>query len=319
MTFKKHMIELLKSEVEKKRILLIDGNDKRSLEAAINHKKDNYIKPILLLEDHDEMIESQISTIVISDYKNRKEELVELYLSKRNGKETKEQAEKVVFLPNYFGMLMLELGEVEGVVGGLEFPTSQILSPAFKIIKPKPNVNVISSVMIMEKDDEHYLFSDISVIPYPTQEQLVDIAINSSNFAKQINFKEKVAFLSFSTSGSAKHELAQKVKHATEQFNKTYKPQYKALGEIQFDAALSMDIRNKKYKENGFDGKPTIFVFPSLDSGNIGYKIAQGLGGYGAIGPIITGLNKPVNDLSRGSTSNDVYNTMMITAIQAKK
>ena len=302
----------------KKNILLIDGIEERSLEAAIKHKKDGIVNPILLLEKHDADIESKIQTIVISDYKNRKQELIELYLSKRNGKETLEQAEKVVFQPNYFGMLLLELGEVDGVVGGLTLPTSQVLSPAFKIIKPKEGIKTISSVMIMEKGSKYYLFSDISVVPEPTKDQLVDIAINASDFSKKISLEEKIAFLSFSTSGSAHHELAKKVREAKEEFNSRNKSKNKAIGEIQFDAALMPKIREKKYESKSFEGESTIFIFPSLDSGNIGYKIAQGMGGFGAIGPIITGLNKPVNDLSRGSTIQDVYNTILITALQGK-
>ncbi|NQZ28927.1 MAG: phosphotransacetylase [Mycoplasmatales bacterium] len=318
MTFKNHMINLIKTQDTKKRILLIDGNEERSLKAALDHKKDGYIIPILLLNEHNEEIESKIKTIVISDYKERKEEFIKLYLSKRNGKETVEQAEQIIFKPNYFSMLLLELGEIDGVVGGLTFPTSQILSPAFKIIKPKPNVKTISSVMIMEKNSEHYLFSDISVIPEPSEEQLVDIAINASNFSKKIHLKDKVAFLSFSTAGSANHESAKKIYNSKEEFNKKYRPIHKAIGEIQFDAAFKPEIRNKKYKEKAFEERATIYIFPSLNAGNIGYKIAQNMGDYGAIGPIVTGLNKPVNDLSRGSTSTDVYNTMLITAIQSK-
>ncbi len=318
MTFKEHTIKLLKKQNSHKRILLIDTDDNRSLSAAIRHKEEGYITPLLLLKDHNQEIENKVDTIVISDYKERKEELIKLYLSKRNGKETREQAEEIIFLPNYFCMLLLELGEVDGIVGGLSFPTSQILRPAFKIIKPKHGIKTISSVMIMEKASEWYLFSDTSVIPNPDQEQLIDIAINSSNFAKQIGIKDKVAFLSFSTSDSASHKLVDKVKFATQKFNNNYKPTYKAIGEIQFDAAFDLAIRKIKYKEEGFKKLPTIFVFPSLDAGNIGYKIAQRMGGYGAIGPIITGLNKPVNDLSRGSTIDDVYNTVLITALQAK-
>ncbi|CAM9122086.1 phosphotransacetylase [Mycoplasma todarodis] len=318
MAFRQQIIELVKNLDTKKRILLLDGVEERNLKAAIKHTKDGIVETILLLEEHNTEIESQIKTIVISDYKHRKQEFVELYLSKRNGKETIEQAEQVIFQPNYFGMLLLELGEVDGIVGGLTLPTSQILSPAFKIIKPKEGVKTISSVMIMEKESEHYLFSDISVVPEPTQDQLVDIAINASNFSKKVGIKDKVAFLSFSTSGSANHESAKKVYNAKEEFNNKFQPSYKAIGEVQFDAAFNPEIRKSKYKEEGFEDKATIFVFPSLDSGNIGYKIAQGMGGFGAIGPIVTGLNKPVNDLSRGSTIDDVYNTILITALQGK-
>ncbi len=318
MAFNQHIINLIKKSNDKKRILLIDGNEERSFKAALKHKEDNYVEPILLLKEHNEEIEAQVKTIVISDYKERKTEFIDLYLSKRKGKETIGQAEKVVFQANYFGMLLLELGDVDGVVGGLTFPTSQILSPAFKIIQPAQGIKTISSVMIMEKENEHYLFSDISVIPEPTKEQLVDIAINTSNFSKQIQLEEKVAFLSFSTSGSANHASTKKVYEAKNEFNEKYKPTHQAIGEVQFDAAFTPEIRESKYKEDHFNGKSTIFIFPSLDAGNIGYKIAQGMGGYGAIGPVITGLNKPVNDLSRGSTIQDVYKTILITALQSK-
>jgi len=149
-------------------------------------------------------------------------------------------------------------------------------------------------------------------------DQLSDIAKNASAFASAIDFKTKVAFLSFSTSGSAAHPRALHVREATEKFNNEFKPEYRAIGEVQFDAAFSPEIRKMKYKDEGFKKNPTIFVFPSLEAGNIGYKIAQRMGGFGAIGPIITGVNKPINDLSRGSKVADVYNTAIITAVQVE-
>ena len=146
---------------------------------------------------------------------------------------------------------------------------------------------------------------------------MVDIAKNASTFAKAIDFKSKVAFLSFSTSGSAVHDKSTTVKDAVVKYNEINDSPYKAIGEVQFDAAFSPDVRASKYKEDGFKKMPSIFVFPSLDAGNIGYKIAQRMGGFGAIGPIITGVNKPVNDLSRGALTEDVYNTCLVTALQA--
>ncbi|TCG10262.1 phosphotransacetylase, partial [Mycoplasma marinum] len=239
------------------------------------------------------------------------------YLKIRKGKESREQAEKNIFEPPYFAMLLLKNGDIDGVVGGLSYPTSGILRPAFKVIGPKKGVKNISSSMVMSKDEGTYLFTDISVIPEPNKEQLVEIAINSSSFATQMNIDPKVAFLSFSTLGSANHPKASMVREATELFNEKTINKNKAIGEIQFDAAIDTEIRKLKYKNESFEGSANIFVFPSLEAGNIGYKIAQRLGGYLAIGPIITGLDKPVNDLSRGSTVNDIYNTIMVTALQA--
>ena len=225
---------------------------------------------------------------------------------------------KAIYMPPFFAMLMIKLGEVDGVVGGLINPTSDILRAAFKLIGPKKGINTISSVMIMEKESDWSIFADISVNIMPSEDQLVDIAINASEFGKSIGFESKVAFLSFSTAGSAVHERSTLVANATKKFNETYKADYPAVGEIQFDAALSQEVRKMKYKEDSFDGKASILVFPSLEAGNIGYKVAQRMGGYGAIGPIITGVAKPVNDLSRGATPIDVYNTVLLTAIQVE-
>ena len=211
---------------------------------------------------------------------------------------------------------MVELNIVDGAISGLLSPSSDVLRAAFKIIGPKPNVRTISSIMVMEKESDWYIFTDISVNIAPNIDQLVDIAKNASSFANLINFKEKISFLSFSTSGSAVHPRSILLKDAANKYNEKFNPKYPAIGEIQFDAALDESIRRMKYKTPSFSGDTSIFVFPSLEAGNIGYKIAQRLGGFGAIGPILTGLNKPVNDLSRGATVKDVYNTALITAFQ---
>jgi len=149
----------------------------------------------------------------------------------------------------------------------------------------------------------------------PTSDQLVEIAQNAAKFAGTIDLEKKVAFLSFSTLGSAVHERSTFVRDAVLKYNEN-NPEIKAIGEIQFDASVSETIRKAKYKEETFKGNPNIMIFPSLEAGNIGYKIAQRMGGYGAIGPIITGINKPVNDLSRGALTDDVYNTALLTALQ---
>ncbi|MCK5945823.1 MAG: phosphotransacetylase [Mycoplasmataceae bacterium] len=317
MTFKNYIKEQIKEKGNKKKVLVIDGTDDRAVEAALAHNKDGLVEPVMLYVKKSDVPAKYTGTsIIMEEWKPREQELIDLYVKIRKGKETEEQAKKAVWIPHFFAMLMIRIGEVDGVVGGLVNPTSDILRAAFKVIGPKEGVKTISSVMIMEKEQDWFIFADISVNIMPSEDQLVDIAANASDFAKSIGFKTKVAFLSFSTSGSAVHERSTLVANATDKFNKTYKSDYPAIGEVQFDAAFDPEIRKMKYTGEAFTKVPTIFVFPSLEAGNIGYKIAQRMGGYGAIGPIITGVNKPVNDLSRGSTAEDVYNTILITAIQ---
>ena len=319
MTFTEHIIKQLSTKKTIKRILLIDGSDKRAEEAATMHVNDGHVVPVMLFKTAaDKPAGYKGEFIVIEDWKSKEQLLIDTYVEIRKGKENAEQALKVIYNPPFFAMLMIRLNEVDGVVGGLINPTSDILRAAFKVIGPKPGIKTISSVMVMEKGDDWSIFADISVNIMPNEDQLVDIAVNAAEFGKSVGFESKVAFLSFSTSGSAVHERSLLSANAAKKFNETYKADYPAVGEIQFDAALSQEVRSMKYKGESFDGKASILVFPSLESGNIGYKIAQRMGGYGAIGPIITGVNKPVNDLSRGATPIDVYNTILLTAIQVE-
>lgn len=317
MTFKTYITKKLAEKTSKKRILFIDGIDKRAQEAALLHQKEGIIEPILLFEKTNEAQKIKgVKTIAIEEWKNQESKLIAKYVERRKGKETEEMAKKVIFDKNFFAMLMIELKEVDGVIGGLLAPTADILRSAFKVIGPKPGVKTISSIMIIEKGPEWFIFSDISVNIDPTKEQLVDIAINASEFAKSIDFEAKIAFLSFSTSKSAVHPKSTLIEQATSEFNQKISLPHPAIGEVQFDAAFDPKVRASKFKGKGFEKEASIFIFPDLNAGNIGYKIAQRMGGYGAIGPIITGVNKPVNDLSRGAKTEDVYNTALLTAIQ---
>ncbi len=318
MKFTKYIEQILEKRKTKKRILFMDGSDERAQKAALEHKKANKIIPVLLVETNDVAKNIDVEKIIISDWKSKEQLLIDKYVEIRKGKDNAESAKKVIYTPATFCMLMVAMNKVDGAIGGLSCPSSDVLRAAFKVIGPKKGVKTISSVMVMEKGEEWYIFTDISVNIAPTVNQLVDIASNASTFARLIDFETKVAFLSFSTSGSAVHEKSAIMKDATEMFNNNFKPKYPAIGEIQFDAAISDEVRKMKYKGKTFDGKPTIFVFPTLDVGNIGYKIAQRMGGFGAIGPIITGINKPINDLSRGAKVVDVYNTALLTAVQVE-
>ncbi|VEU75467.1 phosphate acetyltransferase(phosphotransacetylase) [Mycoplasmopsis maculosa] len=311
---------LLNNEVSKltrRRILIIDGDDKRAIDAAKELEKYSNLE-IILLTEKNENINTKAQVLNMFANEEKIEELANKYFELRKGKEDIETSRKVLRTRPFYAMMLLANNEIDGVVGGLNYSTADILRAAFKAIGPKKGIKTISSVMIMHKEEMTYFFTDISVNPKPELENLVDIAKNASDFAKSFNVNPKVAFLSFSTSGSAKTDETIKVSEAAKLFNESNEG-IKAIGEVQFDTAISENVRKAKYSGESFGGEANIFVFPDLNAGNIGYKIAQRLGNFGAIGPIITGVNKPVNDLSRGSTVEDVVNTVLITSLQSKK
>lgn len=323
MDFEKSMKKLLQEKNKlgkKQKIVFVEGWSNRMQSAIANLVKDDLIEPLLIFETEQQFndLPTKHSHLIIENEKELIEKFSQTYFEKRKGKETIEDINKNMHQSPLFSAMLVETGMCDGCVGGIHNPTANILRAAFKAIGPIEGIKTISSIMIMHKNEKWFIFTDISVNPKPSQDQLIDIAKNASDFGNVINFDKKVAFLSYSTSGSAITDDTQIIRNAAIEYNKKFNPDYQAIGEIQFDAAFDLDIRKKKYNyKDNYDEMPTIFVFPDLNSGNIGYKIAQRLAGFGAIGPIITGLKKPMNDLSRGSTVDDVYNTTIITALQA--
>ncbi|WP_029513807.1 phosphate acetyltransferase [Mycoplasmopsis primatum] len=314
MNFQNELIAKVK-KLPKTKILLVDGDDQRTVGAVEKLSEYPNIELTLLVEK-DYKTNTKAKIINMNADANKIEQLAQKYVELRKGKDDIETARKNLKTRPFYAMMLLATNEVDGVVGGLNFSTADILRAAFKVIGPKKGIKTISSVMIMHKNDDTYFFSDISVNPKPDANALVDIANNAAEFAISFTTEPKISFLSFSTSGSSVTPETKMVQEATVEFNKNYKG-IPAIGEVQFDAAISDSIRTQKYKEHSFSGKSNVFIFPNLEAGNIGYKIAQRLGEFGAIGPIITGVNKPVNDLSRGSMVDDVVNTVLITSIQA--
>ncbi|WP_369027402.1 phosphate acetyltransferase [Mycoplasmopsis synoviae] len=309
----KSQVDALKSV---KKIVLIDGDDQRALDAVRELKAQKNIEVLLLTEKQENSSEFEFVNIFADEAKTKK--YVEQYLELRKNKETLEQAEKAMASRPFHAMMMLHNNEVDGVVGGLKFTTADILRAAFKVIGPKPGIKTISSIMVMHKEEQQMVFSDISVNVSPNAQQLSEIATNAAEAAELLGFPDpKVAFLSFSTSGSAVTEESKLVKEATDLFNASY-TKTKAIGEVQLDAAIDLSVRKSKYKQDSYDEKANLLVFPNLSAGNIGYKLVQRYGNFGAIGPIIVGTKKPVNDLSRGSSVNDVVNTVLITALQSE-
>jgi phosphate acetyltransferase len=212
--------------------------------------------------------------------------------------------------------MLVETGVVDGLVGGATYSTADTVRPGLQLVKTKPGESIVSSVFIMLKGDEKLVFGDCAINPQPNSEQLAQIAVQSANTARVFGIEPKVGLLSFSTNGSAKHDLVSNVSGAKEILD-GMSTDFAYEGELQFDSAYVEATAAKKFPESKVAGKVNTFIFPDLQAGNIGYKIAQRMGGYEALGPILQGLNKPINDLSRGCSVDDVYKLSIITASQS--
>ncbi|HEX6365287.1 MAG TPA: phosphate acetyltransferase, partial [Agromyces sp.] len=229
---------------------------------------------------------------------------------------TYQQAADIVTDVSYFGTLMVHLGMADGMVSGAVHTTAHTIRPAFEIIKTKPGVSVVSSVFLMALADRVLVYGDCAVIPEPTVEQLADIAISSAATATQFGIEPRVAMLSYSTGESGTGADVDKVRRAT-QLVRERAPELAVDGPIQYDAAADAAVARAKLPDSAVAGRATVFIFPDLNTGNNTYKAVQRSSGAVAIGPVLQGLNKPINDLSRGALVQDIVNTVAITAIQA--
>ncbi len=229
---------------------------------------------------------------------------------------TLEQARETLRDVSYFGTMMVHMGDADGMVSGAAHTTAHTIVPSFQIIKTKPGVSIVSSVFLMLMRDRVLVYGDCAVNTNPTPEQLADIAISSAESAKQFKVEPKIAMLSYSTGDSGSGEDVDKVRKATELVRER-RPDLMIEGPIQYDAAVDPTVASKKLPDSPVAGKANVFIFPDLDAANIGYKAVQRSSGAVAVGPILQGLNKPINDLSRGALVNDIVNTVAITAVQA--
>ena len=320
------LFESLKFKIVRRHIKIVfpEATDPRILGAASRLRSEELIEPVLIgnpveIEKAAEARGINVSNFEILDPENydRWDEMVEAFVERRNGKATKEQAEEILKDVNYFGTMLTYMGITEGMVSGAIHSTGDTVRPALQIIKTKPGVSRTSGafLMVRGRDQEKYLFSDCAINVNPTAQELAEIAVDSAKTAELFEIDPKVAMLSFSTKGSAKAPEVDKVVEATK-IAKELAPEYQIDGELQFDAAYISAVAQLKAPESEVAGKATVFVFPDLQSGNIGYKIAQRFGKFEAIGPILQGLNKPISDLSRGSNEEDVYKLSIITAAQ---
>jgi phosphate acetyltransferase len=243
------------------------------------------------------------------------DELVAAFVERRKGKATEEQARKILMDENYFGTMLVYSNKATGLVSGAIHSTADTVRPALQIIKTKQGVKKTSGVFIMVRGDEKYVFADCAINIAPHSMDLAEIAIESARTAEMFDIEPRVAMLSFSTKGSAKSEETERVVAAVAEAQRR-EPSLVLDGEFQFDAAFVPSVAKSKAPGSVLQGDANVFIFPSLEAGNIGYKIAQRLGGFEAVGPILQGLNAPVNDLSRGCNEEDVYKLALITAAQ---
>lgn len=319
-----------KAKDNKKKIVLAEGSEPRTLKATEKVLKDG-IADVVLLGNENEILNKahgiDISGAVIID--PSKSEYLERYASeyyelRKNKGMTFEKAKEIMRDNMYFGCMMVKLGDVDGMVSGAIHATADVFRPAFQIVKTAPNVKVVSSALIMEVPDCNYgsdgvfIFADCAVNPNPNEEELAAIAIASAQTAKILaGIEPKVAMLSFSTKGSANHELVDKVRNATK-IAKEISPDLLIDGELQLDAAIIKEVGELKAPGSLVAGNANVLIFPDLQSGNIGYKLVQRLAKANAIGPISQGMGKPINDLSRGCSSEDIVNVIAITSVQSQ-
>ena len=302
-----------------------EGNDERVLRAAARLKFEGLIEPIILGEAT-EVRESlakfgfadQNYVIINPQTYDKFDEMKKAFLEIRKSKATPKDADRLLKDVNYFGVMLVKLDLADGMVSGAIHSTADTVRPALQIIETKPGISRTSGVFLMNREstDQRFMFADCAINIDPNAQELSEIALNTADTARIFDIDPKIAMLSFSTKGSAKAPQAEKVREAT-QLAKGRQPELAIDGELQFDAAFVPSTAEVKAPDSDVAGQANVFIFPDLQSGNIGYKIAQRLGMFEAIGPILQGLNKPVNDLSRGSSAEDIYKLAIITAAQA--
>lgn len=329
-----NFLQIIKEKAIKagKTIALPEGEDERILKAADIIVGENIAK-IVLFGDTNTIISKagklglknieKVRIIEPATYEKR-EQIAEVMIELRKHKGmTREKALKELNSPYYLSTMMIKTGEVDGMVGGAISSTATTITPAFKYIKTLPGINIVSGAFFMILPDDKYgkdgilVFADCAVTPNPTAKELAEIAITSAQTAKSIgDIDPIVAMLSFSTKGSAEHVMVEKVQLATK-LAREKAPTLQLDGELQLDAAIVEAVGNKKAPNSNVAGKANVLVFPDLNAGNIGYKLVQRFANAEAIGPVLQGLAAPINDLSRGCSTNDIVNLVAITANQA--
>ena len=321
------MFEFLikKLKAHPRRIVFTEGTDPRILEASARLLSGTFLTPVLVGAPDEiaaaaEEAGFNIRGADIRDPANydHMDEMVKLMVDLRKGKMTEDQCREALSHANYFGTMLVAMGCADALLGGATYSTADTVRPALQLVKTKPGNKIVSSCFILVRssvvgDREVIAMADCAINIDPDEDQLVEIAIETAATAKLFGVDPQVAFLSYSTLGSGKGESVDKMRHAFEKA-KALRPDLPMEGELQFDAAVSPRVARTKCPDSPVAGHANTFIFPDIDAGNIGYKIAQRLGNFEAYGPILQGLNAPINDLSRGCNGQEVYSMALITA-----
>ena len=329
-----NLIEILKANPRK--IVFTEGPDARILEAAARLKKDGFLTPVLV-GNVDEVKAAaakggfDIEGLEILDplTSDLMDGMVEKMVELRKGKMSAEDCRAALSKGNYFGTMLVKMGYADALLGGATYSIADTVRPALQLVKTKKGANLVSSCFIMVRGDEMLAMGDCAInISYEDKldkegnvvlsaaAQLAEVAVETAKTAKVFGIDPKVAMLSYSTKGSGKGANVDLVRNATA-IAKEAAPEFAIDGEMQFDAAVSPTVGQLKFPGSKVAGYANTFIFPEIQSGNIGYKIAQRLGGFAAYGPILQGLNAPINDLSRGCDAEEVYQMSIITAALA--
>jgi phosphate acetyltransferase len=320
-----NLFAALKAKIagKQRKIVFPEGLDERILTAVSRLVQEQLVVPIVIgnkeaVKQKANELGLTLENVEIIDPQQyeKMDELVAAFVERRKGKVSEEAARQILLDENYFGTMLVYMDQAHGLVSGAAHSTADTVRPALQIIKTKQGVRKTSGVFIMVRGEEKYVFADCAINIAPDSQDLAEIAVESANTARMFDIEPRVAMLSFSTKGSAKSPETEKVVEAV-RIAKEMAPDLVLDGEFQFDAAFVPSVAKKKAPDSIIQGDANVFIFPSLEAGNIGYKIAQRLGNFEAIGPILQGLNKPVNDLSRGCNAEDVYKLTLITAVQS--
>ena len=321
------MFDFLISKLKKhpRKIVFTEGTDPRILEASARLLSGTFLTPVLVgnvdavrAAAEDAGFNIRGAEIVDPENFADMDKMVSTLAELRKGKMSEEQCRAALKQGNYFGTMLVKMGYADALLGGATYSTADTVRPALQIIKTKPGSKIVSSCFILVRpsatgDREVLAMADCAINIKPSEDELVEIALETANTAKIFGIDPKVAFLSYSTLGSGKGEDVDKMRNACAKA-KAAAPDLAIDGEMQFDAAVSPRVAHTKCPESKVAGHANTFIFPDINAGNIGYKIAQRLRGFDAYGPILLGLNAPINDLSRGCNAQEVYSMAIITA-----
>ncbi|HIT02075.1 MAG TPA: phosphate acetyltransferase [Candidatus Enterenecus merdae] len=317
------LIEKLKASP--KRIVFTEGTDPRILEASARLLSGTFLTPILVGDPNEVQAAAEKAGFNIRGAEiinpatyDKMEEMVSVMVELRRGKMTGEECRKLLQKGNYFGTMLVKMGVADCLLGGATYSTADTVRPALQLIKTKPGNKIVSSCFILVRPgssggNESLAMGDCAINIDPTEDELVEIGLECAKCAQSFGIEPKVAYLSYSTQGSGKGESVDKMRNACEKA-KAAAPDLDIDGEMQFDAAVSPTVGQLKFPGSKVAGYANTFIFPNINAGNIGYKIAQRLGHFDAYGPILLGLNAPINDLSRGCNALEVYSMAIITA-----